>query len=54
MLGTARVVGQTLGTTLAAMMFRLFDQSAQSGACLVAGIVMAVTAAVVSIMRRKG
>ena len=53
MLGTARVVGQALGTTLAALMFRIFDEQNQSTACLIVGIAMALIAAVVSAMRLK-
>lgn len=53
MLGTARVVGQALGTTLAALMFRIFGDYTQSIACFVTGIVMALTAAIVSSLRLK-
>ena len=53
MLGTARVVGQALGTTLAALLFRIFDNAHQSTACFAAGIAMALTAAIVSSLRLK-
>lgn len=53
MLGTARVIGQTVGTTLAALMLRLFTDEQQASACLVAGIAMAIAAAIVSSMRLK-
>ena len=53
MLGTARVVGQALGTTLAALLFRIFDEQNQSTACLIAGIAMALTAATVSALRLR-
>lgn len=51
MLGTARVVGQTLGTTMVAFFFRFFSDEFKSQACLIAGISMALIAAVVSSLR---
>lgn len=51
MLGTARLLGQTLGTTFVALMFRMIahDKSAQT--CLLLAAVFAVMAGVVSCLR---
>lgn len=51
MLGTARLLGQTLGTTLVALMFRMFPEGHQSQACLFVAMFFAITAGVVSCIR---
>lgn len=50
MLGTARLLGQTLGATLAAMMFTLVPGNSTQAALLLAGT-FALVAAVVSCLR---
>lgn len=51
MLGTARLFGQTLGTTLVALIFRMAVPGASAKICLMAGIGFAILAAVVSSLR---
>jgi DHA2 family multidrug resistance protein-like MFS transporter len=38
MLGTARLLGQTLGTTLVALLFRMFAEGHRAQACLLLAI----------------
>lgn len=51
MLGTARLLGQTIGTTLVAFMFRLVSHDMSSRVCLLLAGGFAVVAGVVSCMR---
>lgn len=51
MLGTARLLGQTLGATLVALLFRLFPEGERSQACLLLAICFAVGAGIVSCIR---
>lgn len=51
MLGTARLLGQTLGTTLVALLFRLFSGGYQAQSCLLLAIIFAVGAGIVSCIR---
>ena len=51
MLGTARLFGQTLGTTLVALIFRIASPDASAKNCLMLAIGFALTAAVVSSLR---
>lgn len=51
MLGTARLLGQTLGATLVALLFRLFPAGQRSQACLLLAIAFAVGAGIVSCVR---
>lgn len=51
MLGTARLLGQTLGATLVALLFRLFPAGHRSQACLLLAICFAVGAGIVSCVR---
>lgn len=51
MLGTARLFGQTLGTTLVALIFRMAAPGASAKTCLMVGIGFAILAAVVSSLR---
>lgn len=51
MLGTARLLGQTLGTTLVALIFRMFPADRSSQACFLLAIAFAFTAGVVSSLR---
>lgn len=51
MLGTARLLGQTLGTTLVALMFNLFDVSIRAQSCLLTATVFALCAGIVSSLR---
>ena len=51
MLGTARLMGQTLGTTLVALLFHLFAVGVRSRMCLLAAIFFAVAAGIVSSIR---
>lgn len=51
MLGTARLLGQTLGTTLVALLFRMFPEGYHSQACLLLALCFAVCAGVVSCLR---
>lgn len=51
MLGTARLLGQTLGTTLVALMFRMVSHDMSSRACLLLAVAFAVAAGIVSCMR---
>lgn len=51
MLGTARLLGQTLGTTLVALLFRMFAEGHRAQACLLLAIFFAIAAGVVSSIR---
>ncbi len=51
MLGTARLMGQTLGTTLVALMFRMFPSGKSSEVCLMIAIGFACTAGILSSLR---
>lgn len=51
MLGTARLMGQTLGTTLVALLFHLFAVGHRSQMCLLFAIFFAIAAGVVSSIR---
>ena len=51
MLGTARLLGQTLGATLVALLFHVFLGEAQTEACLLAALFFGFSAGVVSCMR---
>lgn len=51
MLGTARLLGQTLGTTLVALLFRMFPEGDRAQACLFLAILFAIGAGVVSSIR---
>ncbi|MCD8301859.1 MAG: MFS transporter [Prevotellaceae bacterium] len=51
MLGTARLLGQTLGTTLVALLFRLFSEGQRAGSCLLLAIFFALCAGIVSSIR---
>ena len=51
MLGTARLLGQTLGTTLVALLFRLFAEGHRAQACLLLALFFAIAAGVVSSIR---
>lgn len=51
MLGTARLLGQTLGTTLVALLFRLFSGGYQAQSCLLLAIIFAIGAGIVSCIR---
>lgn len=51
MLGTARLLGQTLGTTLVALIFRMFSHDKSSQVCLLVAMVFAILAGVVSSIR---
>ena len=42
MLGTARLLGQTLGTTLVALLFRMFAEGHRAQACLLLAIFFAI------------
>ena len=50
-LGTARLLGQTLGTTLVALLFRMFAEGHRAQACLLLAIFFAIAAGVVSSIR---
>ena len=50
-LGTARLLGQTLGTTLVALLFRIFAEGHRAQACLLLAIFFAIAAGVVSSIR---
>lgn len=51
MLGTARLMGQTLGTTLVALLFHLFAVGQRSKMCLLMAIFFAIAAGIVSSIR---
>ncbi len=52
MLGTARLLGQTLGTTLVALLFPcMFAEGHRAQACLLLAIFFAIAAGVVSSIR---
>ncbi len=51
MLGMARLLGQTLGTTLVALLFGLLPHERTTTACLLLGMIFAIAAAVVSTLR---
>lgn len=51
MLGTARLLGQTLGTTFVALMFRMFPEGHRAQACLFLAIFFAIGAGIVSCIR---
>ena len=51
MLGTARLFGQTLGTTLVALIFRMAAPGTSAKSCLMLAIGFAILAAVVSSLR---
>ena len=51
MLGTARLFGQTLGTTLVALIFRMAAPGVSAKTCLMVGIGFAILAAAVSSLR---
>ena len=54
MLGTARVLGQTLGTAMVAVLFHLMgNQDGGEVVCLWTALGLAATAGVVSMLRRK-
>ena len=50
MLGTARLMGQTIGASLVALMFKVFPGHSMH-ASLLLGSVLAVVAAVISMLR---
>ena len=51
MLGMARLLGQTFGTTLVALLFSFVVHEKSTAVCLIAGSGFAFVAAVVSSMR---
>ena len=51
MLGTARLLGQTLGTALVALMMRLFVHADGAHLCLLTGAACALLAGIVSSLR---
>lgn len=51
MLGTARLLGQTLGTTLVALLFRVFPSGKSAQVCFLLAIAFAFIAGVVSSLR---
>lgn len=51
MQGTARLLGQTLGTTLVALIFRLYQGSNPMPTCLTLGICLAIVAGIASVCR---
>ena len=51
MLGMARLLGQTSGTTIVALIFSFVIQDRSTSVCLVVGSVFAVLAAIVSSLR---
>ena len=51
MLGTARLIGQTLGTSLVALLFKWFSEKDGAPICLMAAVCFALLAAIVSAMR---
>ncbi len=53
MLSTARLLGQTLGTTLVALLFRLFPEGQCAQTCLLLAACFALGAGVVSCLRLK-
>ena len=53
MLGSARLVGQTVGTTLVAFLFNIFPVGHRSESCIFMAIIFALGAAIVSIVRMK-
>lgn len=53
MLGTARVLGQTLGTALVAILFQVIAEDHCSQACLLLAIAFATTSGIVSCLRIK-
>lgn len=53
MLGTARVLGQTLGTALVALLFQIIAEDKASQSCLMLAIIFATAACIVSFLRTK-
>ncbi len=53
MLGTARVLGQTLGTALVAILFQVMAEGHRSQSCLLLAIGFALTSGIVSCLRIK-
>ena len=53
MLGTARVLGQTLGTAIVAIVFHLVSSPNSEKTCFYVAIIFAATAAIVSFLRIK-
>ena len=51
MLGTARLLGQTLGTALVALLFHMFSEGYRWKACLLVAICFAICAGIVSSIR---
>lgn len=51
MLGTARLMGQTLGTTLVALLFRIYTGQQGPRSCLLLSLFFAITASIVSSLR---
>lgn len=51
MLGTARLLGQTLGTTLVALIFRMFSEEHRSQTCLFIAILFGIGAGIASCLR---
>lgn len=51
MLGTARQLGQTLGATLVALIFRFFIESKQFQACLCCALIFAVASMLLCVLR---
>lgn len=51
MLGTARLLGQTLGTTFVALLFRMFPEGHRAQACLFLAMFFAIGAGIVSCIR---
>lgn len=51
MLGTARLLGQTLGTTLVALLFRVLSHGNSAQACLLLAVIFAIAAGIVSSLR---
>lgn len=51
MLGTARLLGQTLGTTLVALLFRMLSHGNSAQACLLLAVIFAIAAGIVSSLR---
>jgi DHA2 family multidrug resistance protein-like MFS transporter len=53
MLGTARVLGQTLGTALVAVVFHLSSGGNGEKTCLVVSLALAMIAGLLSVARLK-
>ena len=51
MLGTARQLGQTLGATLVALIFRFFGESSQFQTCLLCAMIFSLASMLLSMLR---